>query len=44
VDREGYTIVVFPENIYIEAKKMRVSRYGKRVILSPIKKKRAPKI
>jgi hypothetical protein len=40
VDREGYTIVLFPENIYIEAKKMRVSRYGKRVILSPIKKKK----
>ncbi len=40
VDREGYTIVVFPENIYIEAKEMRASRYGKRVILLPIKRKK----
>jgi hypothetical protein len=43
IDREGYTVVVFPEHIHIEAKKMRVSRYGKRVILLPIKKKKRPR-
>jgi hypothetical protein len=45
VDREGYTIVIFPANIHVEAKTMRTRRYGERVILLPIKnKKRAPKI
>lgn len=42
VDREGYTIVVFPENIHIEAKEMRAARFGKKVILMPIKKKMRP--
>ena len=40
VDREGYTIVVFPKNIHVEAKTMRARRSGKRVILTPIKKRR----
>ena len=42
VDREGYTIVVFPENIHVEVNTMRASRYGKKVILMPIKKKMRP--
>ena len=40
VDREGYTIVVFPNHIHLDAKPMRARRCGKRVILSPIKKKK----
>ena len=44
VDREGYTIVIFPEHIHVNQKTMRARRYGKRVILTPIRKKRAPKI
>lgn len=44
VDREGYTIVVFPEHIRVPHKTMRARKSGKRVILSPIRKKRAPKI
>jgi hypothetical protein len=39
VDREGYTIVVFAENIHIEVNTMQTSRYGKRVIPTPIKKR-----
>jgi hypothetical protein len=43
IDREGYPIVLLPEEIRIDATEMRVSRYGTRVILTPIKKKkRAP--
>jgi hypothetical protein len=51
VDREGFTIVVFPEGMQIDAAKLRTKRYGervilrpinKRVILRPIKKKRTP--
>ena len=42
IDR-GSPVVLLPEEICIEHAEMRVSRYGKRVILSPIKKKRAPK-
>lgn len=41
VDREGYTIVVFPEHIHVEHKTMRARRCGEKVILSPIKKRRA---
>ena len=39
----GSPVVILPEEIHIEHAEMRVSRYGKKVILFPIKKKRAPK-
>ena len=39
----GSPVVLLPEEFRIEAAELRVSRYGKKVILSPIKKKRAPK-
>jgi len=39
----GSPVVLLPEDMRIEHAEMRVSRYGRRVILSPIKKKRAPK-
>lgn len=38
----GSPVVLLPEEFRIEAAEMRVSRYGKKVILSPIKKRRAP--
>ncbi len=44
-DREGYTIVVFPEHIHIGAKTMLATRNGKQVVLTKAKKrKRARKI
>jgi hypothetical protein len=43
VMNRGSPVVLLPEEFRIEAAEMRVSRYGKKVILSPIKKKRAPK-
>jgi hypothetical protein len=39
----GSQCVLLPDEFRLEGTEMRVSRYGKRVILSPIKKKRAPK-
>jgi virulence-associated protein VagC len=42
IDRHGYPILLLPEEFRIDATEMRVSRYGKRIILSAIKKKRAP--
>ena len=43
VMERGTPVVLLPEEIRIEHAEMRVSRYGKKVILSPIKKKRVPK-
>jgi hypothetical protein len=42
IDRDGYPILLLPEEFRINATEMRVSMYGKRAILVSIKKKRAP--
>lgn len=42
IDRDGYPILLLPEQFRINATEMRVSTYGKRAILVSIKKKRAP--